>query len=165
LSNRARVSAMITINSKAPDFELKDQNDTTHSLKDYRGKYILLYFYPKDNTSGCTTEACSIRDSFDDFKKYNAVVLGVSTDSVKSHGNFSGKYSLPFPILADEEKAVVNLYGVWQKKKMMGREYMGIVRMSFLINPEGKIIKIYEKVKPAEHASEVLLDLYNLNKI
>lgn len=165
MSNSARVSVMITLNSKAPDFELKDQDGKIHSLKDYKDKYVLLYFYPKDNTSGCTTEACAIRDSFDDFKKYNAVVLGISTDSVKSHSNFSGKYNLPFPILADEDKIVVNLYGVWQKKKMMGREYMGIVRMSFLINPEGKIIKIYEKVKPAEHASEVLLDLYNLTKL
>lgn len=155
---------MITLNSKAPDFKLPDQDGKIHTLKDYKGKYVLLYFYPKDNTSGCTTEACKIRDSFDDFKKYNAVVLGVSVDSIKSHANFSGKYELPFPILSDEGKEVVNLYGVWQKKKMMGREYMGIVRMSFLIDPEGKIVKIYNKVKPAEHASEVLLDLYNLQK-
>lgn len=152
-----------TLHSQAPDFKLSDQSGKEHSLSDYRGKWVLLYFYPKDNTSGCTKEACGIRDSFQDFGKHNAVVFGISTDSVKSHEKFAAKYSLPFPILADEEKKVVNLYGVWQKKKMMGHEYMGIVRNSFLIDPKGKIVKIYEKVKPEIHADEVLNDLRELS--
>ena len=149
----------LLINHEAPDFSLKDQSGTNHTLSEYRGKWVLLYFYPKDNTSGCTKEACGIRDSFQDFGAHNAVVFGISTDSIKSHNSFATKYNLPFPILADEEKTVVNLYGVWQKKKMMGHEYMGIVRTSFLINPEGVVIKIYEKVKPEFHADEVLNDL------
>jgi len=150
---------MLTIGSKAPDFSLSDQEGKLHSLKEASGKWVLLYFYPKDDTPGCTTEACSIRDAWGDFKKLGAVVWGVSTDSVKSHGKFVEKYHLTFPLLADEEKKVVEAYGVWGLKKFMGREYMGTKRWSFLIDPKGKIAKIYEDVKPKLHTAEVLEDL------
>lgn len=149
--------------AKAPEFTLPDQTGEIHSLKDYRGKWVLLYFYPKDDTPGCTAEACAIRDRYGDFKKSKTVVLGVSIDSVKSHGKFREKYDLPFPLLADEAKKTVNAYGVWGKKKFMGREYMGTHRVSFLIDPEGKIAKIYEQVKPKEHAGEVLSDRENFS--
>ncbi len=149
---------------KAPEFSLPDQDGKSHSLADYAGQWVLLYFYPKDDTPGCTTEACSLRDNFPAFGKLKAVVLGVSTDAVKKHKKFADKYKLPFTLLADEEKTLVNAYGVWGKKKFMGREYMGTNRMSFLISPEGKIAKIYEKVKPKEHAAEVLSDLNLMKK-
>ncbi len=149
----------ISVGKKAPDFTLPDQDGKEQRLSDYAGKWVLLYFYPKDDTPGCTLEACTIRDSYADFKKAGIVVLGVSKDSVKSHGKFVEKYKLPFTILADEEKKVVQLYGVWQEKKLYGRAYMGIARWSFLIDPKGKIAKIYEGVKPAEHAAEVLKDV------
>ncbi|MEY4722539.1 MAG: hypothetical protein RLZZ324_52 [Candidatus Parcubacteria bacterium] len=150
---------MLKPGMKAPDFNLPDQDGVTHSLKDYKGKWVLLYFYPKDDTPGCTTEACSLRDSAAAFKKAGITVLGASTDSVKSHAKFAGKYDLPFSLLADEEKDLVEKYGVWGKKKFMGREYMGIKRWSYLITPEGKIGMIYEDVKPALHAAEVLAGL------
>jgi peroxiredoxin Q/BCP len=142
----------------APDFTLKDQNGETHTLSIYRSQWVLIYFYPRDNTPGCTVEACAIRDRFDEFNKQEINVFGISTDSVKKHANFADKYNLPFTLLADENQVVVNLYGVWGMKKFMGREYMGTNRMSFLIDPAGKIVKIYEKVKPAEHANEILAD-------
>jgi peroxiredoxin Q/BCP len=143
----------------APEFTLPDQDGVEHALSSYRGKWVLLYFYPKDDTPGCTIEACTIRDQFKDFQKIDAVVLGVSTDSVKSHKKFAIAYELPFTLLADEHKEVVGSYGVFGEKKMMGRTYMGTHRTSFLINPEGKIAKVYEKVKPELHAAEVLADL------
>lgn len=143
----------------APEFKLPDQNNQSCSLADYRGKWVLIYFYPKDDTTGCTEEACTLRDSFPKFDKLNTQVLGISTDSVKSHKKFEKKYSLNFTLLADEGKKVVNSYGVWQPKKFLGRELLGTLRISFLINPEGKIVKIYEKVKPPVHAQEVLDDL------
>ncbi len=147
------------LNSPAPDFTLPDQNGKEHSLSDYRGKWVLLYFYPKDDTPGCTKEACALRDNFPDFKKLGIAVLGVSVDSVSRHKKFEEKYKLPFTLLADAEKKVVNLYGVWAKKKFMGKEYDGTLRTSFLINPEGKIAKVYENVKPELHAQEVLADM------
>ena len=125
---------------------------------------MVLYFYPKDDTPGCTVEACQFRDNFPQFKRSQAVVFGVSVDTVKKHAKFVTKYELPFILLADEEKKVVELYGVWAKKKFMGREYMGILRTSFLIAPDGKIAKVYENVKPAEHALEVLRDIGELRK-
>ncbi len=146
-------------NTKAPDFELIDQDGKAHKLSNYKGKWVLLYFYPKDDTPGCTKEACAIRDSWAEFKKKNAVVLGVSVDSVKSHDKFHKKYKLPFTILADEEKKVVNQYGVWGEKKFMGKAYQGTNRVSYLINPDQKIIKIYTKVRPEIHAEEVLSDI------
>ncbi len=149
----------IALNKSAPDFTLPDQNGKEHSLSDYKGTWVLLYFYPKDDTPGCTKEACALRDDFHEFKGRKVVVLGVSVDPIKSHAKFAEKYDIPFPILSDEDKKVVHLYGVWSKKKFMGREYMGTLRMSFLIDSKGIVRKIYEKVKPIDHAEEVLEDL------
>lgn len=146
------------VGSIAPQFSLSDQDGTTHTLAQYAGKQVLLYFYPKDDTPGCTTEACTIRDSFKAFEDLGMVVLGVSRDDEKKHKKFQEKYSLPFALLADTEGVVCEAYGVWQLKKFMGKEYMGISRVSFLIDEQGKIKKVYETVKPAEHAGEVLGD-------
>ncbi len=148
----------------APDFKLPDQNNKIHKLSDYKGKRVLIYFYPKDNTPGCTKEACLIRDGFPFFEKLNAKVFGISADSAKSHKSFAEGFNLPFILLSDEDKKVVKLYGAWGKKKMMGKEYFGIKRTSFLINQKGKIAKIYENVKPEMHADEVLADLKSLNE-
>ena len=145
-----------SIGEIAPDFELQDQNGETHKLSDYLGTPIVLYFYPKDNTPGCTTQACSFRDSFAEYKQKGIVVLGVSKDSVKSHAKFQEKYSLPFTLLADTEHLVAEKYGVWVLKKMMGREYMGMERTTFIIDKDGKIIHIMVKVKPQDHAKTVL---------
>jgi peroxiredoxin Q/BCP len=145
--------------SAAPAFFLPDQDGNPHSLADQRGKWTLLYFYPKDDTPGCTKEACAIRDALPDFHSLDATVFGVSPDSAKSHKKFAEKYGLPFTLLADEGHAVADAYGVWGTKKFMGREYEGVMRTSFLINPEGKIAKVYEGVKPEQHAEEVLADL------
>lgn len=150
--------------SIAPDFTLPDQNGVEHSLSQYRGQSVLLYFYPKDDTPGCTKEACSIRDAFPNFQTLNIKVLGVSTDSVASHKKFVEKHQLPFTLLSDEHKKVVNLYGVWGEKKFMGREYEGTLRSSFLIGPTGTIEKIYTDVKPEKHAEEVLRDLKRLEE-
>ncbi len=144
---------------KAPAIKLPDQNGKVHQLKDYLGQWVLVYFYPKDDTSGCTKEACSLRDNLPKFKKIKTVVLGISVDTVASHKKFEAKYKLPFTLLADENKEVVNKYGTWQEKSMYGRKYMGTVRTSFLIDPTGRIAKIYEQVKPEMHAQEVLKDL------
>lgn len=149
----------LTVGSAAPDFSLPDQNGKVHSLSGNKGKWVLIYFYPKDDTPGCTKEACAIRDEFPAFKKLKCVVYGVSADSEKSHKKFEEKYELPFTLLSDPEKKMIKAYGVWGKKKFMGREYMGIFRSSFLIDPNGKIVKIYEKVKPEMHAEEVLADI------
>ncbi|MEK7452104.1 MAG: thioredoxin-dependent thiol peroxidase [Patescibacteria group bacterium] len=131
---------------------------------DQKGVWSLLYFYPKDDTPGCTKEACTLRDTYPEFKKLGMRVFGVSTDSGKSHDKFIQKYKLPFTLIPDEAKELVRVYGVWGKKKFMGREYMGTKRMSFLLNPKGKIAKIYEEVKPEKHAEEVLTDLKELMK-
>ena len=155
---------MPDVGEKAPTFSSKDQDGMTHTLGKYKGSWVLLYFYPKDNTSGCTKEACAIRDTFPSFAGLDAVVLGVSPDSVESHKKFAQEYKLPFTLLADTDKSIAKAYGVWQKKSMMGNIFMGIVRMSFLINPQGKIAKVYEKVKPDIHAKEVIEDLKKLQK-
>ncbi|MFZ2151677.1 MAG: thioredoxin-dependent thiol peroxidase [Minisyncoccia bacterium] len=149
---------------KAPSFSLPDQNGKKHRLSEYSGKYILLYFYPKDDTPGCTKEACMLRDNFPAFKKLGITVFGVSADDEKSHKKFEEKYSLPFTLLSDADHMVAEAYGAWGLKKFMGREYDGIHRVSFLINPEGKIAKVYEKVKPEAHAEGVLADLKELMK-
>jgi len=149
---------LISIGSLAPNFLLPDQNGKMHSLKEYVGKIVLLYFYPKDSTPGCTLEACTIRDSYAEFIKNKIVVLGVSTDSIESHVKFTERFSLPFTLLSDAKKEVVTLYGVFGKQKFLGREYMGTTRSSFLIDRQGRIAKIYDKVKPSEHADEVLRD-------
>ncbi len=154
--------SMPTVGKKAPAWSLPDQEGKEHSLSDYSGQWVVLYFYPKDDTPGCTKEACAFRDNLPKFKKVKAAVFGVSADSVKKHAKFAEKFSLPFTLLADEDKTLVEAYGVWAKKKFMGREYMGILRTTFLINPEGKIAKVYEQVKPETHAEEVLADLKEL---
>ncbi|MCW5554172.1 MAG: thioredoxin-dependent thiol peroxidase [Verrucomicrobiae bacterium] len=143
----------------APAFAAATSGGGKVSLADFRGKHVILYFYPKDDTPGCTKEACAFRDHFADFKKQGAVVLGVSTDSVKSHDKFVGKFKLPFPLLADEDKKIVEAYGVWGQKTFMGRKYLGTHRVTFLIGPDGRIKKIWPKVKPEEHAAEVLAAL------
>lgn len=150
---------MIQLHQKAPDFSLLDQHGNTQSLKQYLGKKVLLYFYPKDDTPGCTTEACSFRDNYEALTAAGLVVLGVSKDTVTSHKKFADKFELPFPLLADEDTAVSQAYGVWGLKKFMGREYMGISRSSFLIDEKGDIEKIYETVKPALHVGEVSKDV------
>jgi thioredoxin-dependent peroxiredoxin len=150
---------MIKIGTKAPQFSLPDQDGNIHALTDYLGKKVLLYFYPKDDTPGCTTEACNFRDGYGDFEKMGLVILGVSKDSVKSHKKFAEKFELPFPLLSDETGEVVEKYDSWGKKKFMGREYMGIFRNSFLIDEEGRIAKVYEEVKAKEHADEVKADV------
>lgn len=147
------------IGKKAPDFKLPDQNGKLHKLKDYIGKYVVLYFYPKDMTSGCTVEAQSFRDKLKEFQKLGAEVIGLSKDSVKRHKKFEEKEGLNFTLLADEACEVVQKYGVWVEKSMYGKKYMGIQRDSFLIGPDGKILKHYEKVKPQEHVQEVLADI------
>lgn len=153
---------MLREQQKAPDFSLPDQDGKKHKLSDYAGQWVLLYFYPKDDTPGCTKEACSMRDNLPKFAKIKAKIFGISVDSVASHKKFAEKYKLPFTLLADEDKNVVEKYGVWQEKSMYGRKYMGTVRDSFLIDPQGKIAKIYNKVKPDQHAQEVLTDLKEL---
>jgi peroxiredoxin Q/BCP len=142
--------------SKAPAFTAETNGGGTVSLKDLKGKHVVLYFYPKDDTPGCTKEACGFRDAWKQFEKKGAVVLGVSPDSVKKHDKFIEKFDLPFTLLADVDKKIVEAYGVWGKKKFMGREYMGVFRVTFLIDPDGKIKKIWPAVKPEEHATEVL---------
>ena len=147
---------MLNEKEKAPDFELQDEDGKVHKLSDYAGTPIVLYFYPKDNTPGCTTEACNFRDDYSAYEKENVRILGVSVDSVKSHKKFQEKYSLPFPLLADVDHKVVEQYGVWQEKKMMGRTYMGIARTTYLIDGKGMIAKVFINVKPSEHSQEVL---------
>lgn len=140
----------------APDFTLLDENGDERKLSDYRGNLVVLYFYPKDDTPGCTKEACNFRDDYSAYQKAGITILGVSPDSPKRHANFKAKYDLPFTLLADTEHEVCELYGVWGLKKSYGREYEGVFRTTFLINAEGEIIKVYENVKPADHSAEVL---------
>jgi thioredoxin-dependent peroxiredoxin len=149
----------LKVGQKAPEIELPDQDGKIHKLSDYKGQWVLVYFYPKDDTPGCTKEACALRDNLPNFKKLKAVVLGISKDSAKSHRKFADKYKLPFTLLADENKEALKAYGAWGKKKFMGREYDGIFRNSYLINPQGQLVKIYEGVKPADHAAEVITDI------
>ena len=143
-------------NSMAPDFTLPDETGLERSLKDYRGKWVVLYFYPKDDTPGCTTEACNFRDDYSAYEKADVIILGVSKDSPNSHAKFKAKYQLPFSLLADVEHKVADQYGVWGRKKYMGKEYDGMFRTTYLIDPEGKIVKVFENVKPADHSAEVL---------
>ena len=153
---------MLEIGTKAPDFTLPDINENLVSLNDFKGKNIVLYFYPKDNTSGCTKEACNFRDDFPDFKKLKAVILGISPDSVESHKKFFDKYELPFSLLSDEKKQVHEKYGVWKEKSMYGRKYMGVERSTFIIDKTGKVRKIFRKVKVADHNKEVMEALKEL---
>lgn len=151
---------MLEVGNKAPDFSSTDESGNKVSLKDFKGEKVVLYFYPKDDTTGCTAEACDFRDNFARVKKLGAVVLGVSPDSEKSHTKFKTKYELPFSLLADTEKEIVNAYGVWQEKSMYGRKYMGVVRTTFIIDEKGKITHIFEKVKVKGHVDEVLTALH-----
>lgn len=147
---------MLKPGDKAPEFSLTADNGESVQLKDYRGKKVVLYFYPKDMTDGCTKESCDFRDSIKKFEKNNTVVVGVSPDNTKSHVKFKEKYDLPFTLLSDENKDILNEYGVWQEKSMYGRKYMGVVRTTFVIDEKGKIEKIYDKVKVPGHVEEVL---------
>lgn len=140
----------------APEFELHDDTNTLRRLSDFRGRNVVLYFYPKDDTPGCTTEACNFRDDYSAYERANVVILGVSPDDVESHVKFKKKFDLPFPLLADEDHKVCDLYGVWGLKKSMGREYMGVLRTTFLIDANGNIVRVFENVRPAEHSAEVL---------
>ena len=141
---------------QAPDFVAGTNDGRTVALNDFKGKHVVLFFYPRDNTPGCTKEACGFRDAFEALHAKEAVALGVSTDSVKSHEKFAAKFKLPFPLLADEDRKIVQAYGVWGEKNFMGLKFMGTHRVTFLIGPDGRIKKIWPKVKPAEHAKEVL---------
>lgn len=145
--------------SPAPDFQLPDENGNIRTLSEFKGKTIVLYFYPKDDTPGCTVEACEFRDAYLAYEKAGVVILGVSPDSPKSHTKFKEKFQLPFPLLADIDHAVCQAYQVWGPKKYMGRTYDGVFRTTFLIDPQGIIVKVFEGVKPAGHAEEVLAAL------
>ena len=150
---------MLEIGTKAPGFSLADQDNANHSLADYAGKYVLLYFYPKDDTPGCTKEACAIADVYNDFNRLGLQVLGVSKDTPASHKKFAQKYNLPFALLSDTELEVAKAYDAWQEKSMYGKSFMGVSRISYLIDPEGRISRVYPKVDPASHALEILKDL------
>jgi len=155
---------MLEIGKKAPDFTLPDFEGKKHKLSDYRGKPVVLYFYPKDNTSGCTKEACSFRDNFSVYKKAGVTVLGVSIDDEKSHEKFINKYELPFTLLSDKDKKVVQKYGVWAEKSMYGKKYWGTLRKTFVLDEEGNIVHIFNKVNTATHAQDVLEILSETSK-
>jgi peroxiredoxin Q/BCP len=147
---------MLKEGTTAPDFTLAANGGGEVTLSDYRGKQVVLYFYPKDDTPGCTTEACNFRDDYTDILAAGAVVLGVSPDSVKSHDKFRDKYDLPFPLLSDPEHEIAERYGAWGEKKMYGRTYMGIIRSTYVVDRDGKIVKVFPKVRPKNHSQEVL---------
>ena len=153
------IELKLKVGDVAPKFTVATSDGGKISLADYLGKNVILYFYPRDDTPGCTKEACAFRDEFAQFKKKGAVIFGVSTDSVKSHDKFVEKFKLPFTLLADEDKKIVEAYGVWGEKSFMGKKYLGVYRVTFLIGPAGKIKKIWPTVKPEEHAAEVLVAL------
>ena len=150
---------MVEEGQEAPDFELTSDSGERIRLSQFRGQPVVLYFYPRDDTPGCTKQACGIRDSYDDFEQRGAVVLGVSPDKQTSHVKFKQKYGLPFTLLADPEHEVAEQYGVWGEKKYMGRTYMGVERSTFLIDPEGRIAKVMRRVKPDTHVERVLAEL------
>ena len=150
---------MLQEGTAAPDFSLDASGGGTVKLSDYRGQRVVLYFYPKDDTPGCTTEACNFRDDYSEIIAAGAVVLGVSPDSVKSHDKFQQKYELPFPLLSDPDHQVAEIYGAWGEKKMYGRTYMGIIRSTYVIDEEGIIVKVFPKVRPKAHSEEVLMVL------
>lgn len=154
---------MIRENQKAPDFELTNDEGKKISLSGFRGKPVVLYFYPKDDTPGCTTEACNFRDDYEDYRKQGAEIIGVSPDSVKSHIKFRTKHTLPFILLADEKHKVCEMYGVWGKKKIFGKKYFGVLRTTFLIDKDGNIAKVFKGVKPANHSKEVIAAINELS--
>jgi len=151
----------MTINAGdvAPDFALPDDTGKVRTLSDFHGKTVLIYFYPKDDTPGCTTEACNFRDDYSAYEKAGVVILGISPDTVKSHVKFKSKFELPFPLLADGDHQVCEAYGVWGSKKFMGREYMGVLRTTFLVGSDGIVKDVFENVKPADHSTQVLESL------
>ena len=155
----AKVELKLKAGDIAPPFSAATNGGGKISLADFKGQNVILYFYPKDDTPGCTREACGFRDAYADFKKTGAVVLGISTDPVKTHDKFVEKFKLPFPLLADEDKKIVAAYGVWGEKTFMGRKYQGTFRVTFLIGPDGRIKNIWPEVKPEIHAAEVLAAL------
>ena len=148
--------AKLKIGDKAPDFKGVDQNNNSISLSDFIGKKVILYFYPKANTPGCTAQACNLRDNYDDLLKKGFKIIGVSADSVQKQNNFARKYQLPFPLIADTEKEVLKLYGAWGEKKMYGRTFEGIIRMTYVIDEKGIIEQIFNKVKTKEHSEQIL---------
>ena len=147
---------MLEVGTKAPDFTLPDQNGDIHTLEEYRGKKVILYFYPKDNTAGCTKQACGFAERYPQFLEKGAVVLGVSKDSVKSHKNFETKYTLPFTLLSDPERQAIEAYDVWKEKKNYGKVSMGVVRTTYLIDENGIIVKAMDKVKAADNPQQML---------
>lgn len=147
---------MLEIGQKAIDFTLPNQNEENITLSDYLGKVVVLYFYPKDNTSGCTKQACAFRDVYDEILDLGAVVIGVSPDGVKSHQDFASKHNLPFHLLADTDHSLAESYGVWGLKKMFGREYMGLIRTTYLINKDGKVAKVFPNVRVKDHELKIL---------
>jgi peroxiredoxin Q/BCP len=153
---------MLTKQQAAPNFSLPDETGTTRTLTAEVGKWVVIYFYPKDDTPGCTKEACAIRDIYDEFAELGVTVFGVSKDSVASHAKFKDKYQLPFTLLSDESGEMINAYGALQEKSMFGKTYRGIQRMSYLIDPAGNVAKVYPKVSPTEHAHEILADIKTL---
>lgn len=153
---------LIEVGDKAPAFSLHDGEGKLHKLSDYRGRWVVLYFYPKDDTSGCTKEACQFNQALTQFSQRDAVVLGVSPDDAASHARFGGKHKLKFPLLADPDKKTLAAYGVWQEKSMYGRKYMGVVRTTYLIDPKGKVAARWDKVKVPGHEREVLKRLDEL---
>jgi peroxiredoxin Q/BCP len=157
-----RISRLPGGHLKASDFTLPDQEAKLHSLSDYKGSWLILYFYPKDFTPGCTKEACSFRDSSNEFKKRGVKIVGISKDTVASHKKFAEKYKLKFPLLADTQHKVIEAYGAWGKKKFMGKQFQGTIRNSVLINPKGEIVKEYKNVNPIIHSSQILEDLDKL---
>ncbi|HHT23972.1 MAG TPA: thioredoxin-dependent thiol peroxidase [Clostridiaceae bacterium] len=150
---------MLTIGSKAPDFELPDQNGKLHTLQQYRGKKVILYFYPKDNTPGCTKQACNFAELYPQFREKDAIVLGVSKDSVVSHKKFEEKYGLPFPLLADTERKVIEAFDVWKEKKAFGKTGFGVVRTTYLIDENGIIEKAFSNVKAADNPAQMLAEI------
>jgi peroxiredoxin Q/BCP len=153
---------MLEQGTMAPDFSLTDQKGNKHSLGDYRGKWVIIYFYPKDMTPGCTTEACNFRDDFPNFQTMDTVILGISKDSAMRHKKFAEKYQLPFLLLSDESGVVCEKYDVWKQKSLYGKSFMGIIRSTYLIDPVGIITKVYPKVNVKLHATELLNDLKDL---
>lgn len=154
----------IPAGNQAPEFTLLDEFEKEVRLSDYRGKTVLLYFYPKDDTPGCTKEACNFRDDYSDYDRAGVTILGISPDSSKSHAKFKSKYELPFTLLADPDHQIADAYGVWGRKKFSGREYDGILRTTFLIGPDSRILRVFENVKPPEHSAQILAELEKLKK-
>ena len=153
---------MLKVNTKAPAFSLPDEAGSSRTLEEFAGQWLVVYFYPKDDTPGCTKEACVIAETYEEFTKQGVAVLGVSKDSSASHMKFKNKYNLPFTLLSDESTEMIKAYGAWQERSMYGRKYMGTARVSYLIDQKGMIVKVYPRVTPADHALELLQDIANL---